>query len=390
MKEIKSIIQYLDSEKVELIQTSKKIFNNPELGMNEVFASKLLSEYLSKEGFDVRLGIGYLETAFVASYEKGRGGLHIALCAEYDALPDIGHACGHNLIGVASVAAGLAIANSDLDIPFKVSVIGTPDEEGSGGKIDLINMGIFKDVDIAMMFHPGYSMIINTESLALQNYSFIFHGKSAHAASEPWEGINALDAVIQTFNNVSFLRQHLKDDVRIHGIIKEGGKATNIIPDKCLAEFCIRSKDNEYLKAVVEKVFDCARAAATATGAQLEIEQEGHFYDAMISNSKLSKAFEDSLKEIDYINIGKFEEGLGSIDMGNVSKVVPSIHPVLPITNKAILGHTREFAELSNSDQAYETMLDASKALAITAIKVIKDKSLQEEIIEEFKANTME
>lgn len=387
MKELKSIMQTMDLEKDKLIELSKEIFNNPELGMNEVFASKLLTDYLSTKGFDVQLGIDDLKTAFIASYERGDGGLHIALCAEYDALPDIGHACGHNLIGVASVAAGLAIANTDLDIPFKVSVIGTPDEEGSGGKIDLINLGAFKDVDIAMMFHPGYSMIINTESLALQTYSFIFHGKTAHAASEPWEGINALDAVIQTFNNISFLRQHIKDDVRIHGIIKEGGKATNIIPDKCVAEFCIRSKDNEYLNIVVEKVFDCARAAAKATGTKLEIHQEGHFYDAMISNSKLCEVFEDALNEINFINIAKFSEGLGSIDMGNVSKVVPSIHPVLPITNKAIPGHTREFEELCNSDQGYETMLDASKALAITAIKVIKDKSLQKEIIKEFREN---
>ena len=383
--EKEQIHSIIDGEKEALIGLSQYIQQNPELGGEEYKSSKALCDYLESQGFSVQRGVGELDTAFIAHYKKGDGGFHVAFCAEYDALPDIGHACGHNLIGVASVAAGLALAKLDTDEPYEVSVIGTPDEENVGGKIDLLHEGVFENVDIAMMFHPGYSTIIDVKSLAFHSYEFIFHGKNAHAASEPWQGKNALDGVIQTFNGVNALRQHIKPDVRIHGIIKEGGKATNIIPHRAVAEFCIRSIDNLYLEEVVEQVKNCAKGAALMSGTELEITEIGHPYDAMVSNQTLVELYEDALNEFEFVDISRFNEGMGSIDMGNVSRAVPSIHPVLALTDQLIPGHTNEFADLCNSSKAYETMLLAGKTMAHTCLKVIKDKQIQEKIKEEFR-----
>lgn len=374
----------ISREQEELIKLSKAIQQNPELGGKEHFASKILCDYLEKKGFSVRRGVGPWDTAFIATYRHGEGGFHAAFCAEYDALPDVGHACGHNLIGVASVAAGVALTNLEVDFPYAVTVIGTPDEEGRGGKVDLIREGVFEDVDIAMMFHPGYDTVIDVKSLAFRSYDFIFHGENAHAASEPWLGRNALDAVTLTFHAVNCLRQHLKPDVRIHGIIKEGGKATNIVPHRSVAEFCIRSIDNDYLNEVVSKVLNCAKGSALSTGTELEIKEVGNPYDAMVSNQELVHLFKETLELVEFVDRAKHKEGMGSIDMGNVSRVVPSIHPVLSLTSDIVPGHTKEFADLCNTPHAYDTMLLAGKAMAITAVKVLQNPELQNRIKLEF------
>ena len=387
MVSIEEIKELIEEERHELISLSKSIQENPELGGNEYFASNLLCNYLETKGFDVQRGVGEFNTAFVATYSKGEGGFHAAFCAEYDALPDIGHACGHNLIGVASVAAGVALSKLYVDIPFTISVIGTHDEEGVGGKVDLINEGVFKNVDMAMMFHPGYDTIIDVKSLAFKSFDFIFHGENAHAASEPWQGKNALDGVLLTFNAINYLRQHVKPDVRIHGIIKEGGKATNIIPDRAVAEFCIRSEDNEYLTEVVERVINCAKGAAISSGTELEIREVGHPYDAMVSNEVLVNLYNESLRKANFVNLAKHKEGMGSIDMGNVSRVVPSIHPVLSLTDQLIPGHTKAFADLCNSEVAYETMLLAGQTMAYTTLQVLQNPSLQNEIKKEFESS---
>ncbi|MGP4082247.1 M20 family metallopeptidase [Pseudalkalibacillus sp. R45] len=381
IEDIQSVIK---NEREQLINLSKSIQRNPELGGNEYFASKLLCDYLEIHDFEVQRGVGEFDTAFIATYKKGNGGFHAAFCAEYDALPDIGHACGHNLIGVASVAAGIALSKIDADFPFTVSVIGTHDEEGIGGKVDLINEGVFENVDMAMMFHPGYDTIIDVKSLAFKSFDFIFNGKNAHAASEPWQGRNALDGVLLTFNAVNCLRQHVKPDVRIHGIIKEGGKVTNVIPDRAVAEFCIRSEDNIYLSELIERVIDCAKGAAISSGTELEIKEVGHPYDAMVSNQVLVELYKESLQEADFINRSKHKEGMGSIDMGNVSRVVPAIHPVLSLTDQLIPGHTKEFADLCNSEVAYDTMLLAGETMAYTTLRVLQDPSLQKKVIAEF------
>ncbi|MGE5704768.1 MAG: M20 family metallopeptidase [Clostridia bacterium] len=389
MESLTKLREIVERERDALVLLGKQIFANPELGLEEVFASTNMCDYLEAKGFTVTRGVGNLPTAYIARFGQGTGGYHVAFCAEYDALPEIGHACGHNLIGMASITAGVALAHSlaGSDLPFQVSVIGTPDEEGSGGKIDLLHAGVFQDVNICMMFHPGCETVFHTESLAFHSYEFIFHGKPAHAASEPWEGRNALDGVIQTFNAVNALRQHVKPDVRLHGIIKEGGLVTNVIPERAVAEFCIRSLDNRYLQEVVERVLDCARGAALSTGTTLEIKPIGHFYDAMVSNRRLANLFKESLQETGYVDPTRHKEGMGSIDLGNVSRVVPSIHPVLSLTDQLIPGHTPEFAEMCNTEHAYDTMLQAGLAMALTGYKAIQAPSLQNEIIEEFRSS---
>ncbi|MEW5784007.1 MAG: M20 family metallopeptidase [Bacillota bacterium] len=388
MHETTIIDRIIKQETGALTGLAGALHRNPELGGREHYAAAILSDYLESKGFAVTRGAAGLETAFIARSGRGEGGFHVAFCAEYDALPEIGHGCGHNLIGTAAVAAGVALAGSlaELAITGTVSVIGTPNEEIEGGKVDLIRAGIFDGVDTAMMFHPGCGNKIDVTSLACRDFHFIFHGRNAHAACDPWEGRNALDGVIMTFTGINALRQHLKDDVRVHGIITEGGLAGNIIPDRAVAQICVRSKDNRYLAEVVERVKNCARGAALASGTELEILESPYPYDAMVSNRLLGEVFRESLAESGPIIDSPHNEGMGSIDMGNVSRVVPAIHPVLAVTDRLVSGHTAEFAGICGSEPAYAVALAAGQAMALTGLKVIRDPALQERIKAEFKA----
>ncbi len=376
------IVKNIEEEKEHLVKLAREIHSNPETGRNEFIAVDLITNYLERKGFKIFRGVGGLKTSFMAS--KGEEGYHVGFCAEYDALPEIGHGCGHNLIAIASVAAGVALASTLENQPGRVSIIGTPDEEEHGGKVDLVRLGVFDDIDAAMMFHPDCATRVHIDSLACRDYKFIFHGKNAHASSEPWEGRNALDAVIQTFNNINALRQHLKDNTRIHGIITEGGVAVNVIPDRTAANFLIRASNSEYLKEVVEKVINCARSAAIATGTDLEVSESDYPYEAMLSNKVLGDTFAASLDEAGYSVESKHDVGIGSIDMGNVSRVTPSIYPMLALTGEWVPRHTFEFASLCDTEQAYEGMLTAGKAMAITGQKVINDRELQKKIKENF------
>ncbi len=376
----------IEEEKNRLVKIAREIHSNPETGRNEFQAVKLITDYLEQQGFKIWRGVGGLKTSFMASY--GEEGYHVGFCAEYDALPEIGHGCGHNLIAVASAAAGVALASALNGKAGRVSIIGTPDEEEHGGKVDLVRLGVFDDIDAAMMFHPDCSTSIHIQSLACHDYQFIFHGKNAHASSEPWEGRNALDAVIQTFNSINALRQHLKDETRIHGIITEGGVAVNVIPDRAAANFLIRARNSGYLDEVVEKVITCARSAAIATGTDLEVLESSYPYEAMLSNQVLGDTFAESLSEAGYNVQSQHEVGIGSIDMGNVSRVTPSIYPILALTGEWVPRHTPEFTALCNTAEAYEVMLTAGKALAITGLKVMDDPGLQENIKKGFISQT--
>ena len=382
MAKYEKVLNAIEKEKESLIALAREIHSNPETGRNEFIAVDLITNYLDRNGFKIFRGVGGLKTSFMAS--KGEEGYHVGFCAEYDALPEIGHGCGHNLIAIASVAAGIALASAIEGQQGRVSIIGTPDEEEHGGKVDMVRLGVFDDIDAAMMFHPDCATRIHIESLACRDYKFIFHGKNAHASSEPWEGRNALDAVIQTFNNINALRQHLKDNTRIHGIITEGGVAVNVIPDRAAADFLIRASNSSYLKEVVEKVINCARSAAIATGTDLEVSESDYPYEAMLSNKELGDTFAASLDEAGYSVKSKHDVGIGSIDMGNVSRVTPSIYPVLALTDEWIPRHTFEFASLCDTEQAYEVMLTAGKAMAITGLKVINNRELQKKIKEDF------
>ncbi|SHJ55903.1 amidohydrolase [Dethiosulfatibacter aminovorans DSM 17477] len=369
----------------ELIEMSEKILNRPELGNEEFFACSLHIEILKKHGFNVDEKYLGIETGFRASYDSEKEGPTIAYLAEYDALPGIGHGCGHNLLGAVSTGAGIVLKKVMDDIGGKVVVFGTPAEETCGAKVVFADKGAFNDIDIVMIAHPSNAYSKSGKSLAMEALQFEFRGKSAHAASSPEKGINALDAVINTFNNINALRQQIRSDARIHGIIPEGGKAANIIPDHCVAKFYVRAKSKTYLNELVEKVKKCALGASMAAGTTVEISNYEYSYDNLVTNEILSDIFTDNLKKAGVDVILDSEESLGSVDAGNVSHKCPTIHAYFDITNdRGIIGHTVEFRDSTKTEYAYDNMKKTIEALVLTAVKVIEDEELLGKIKEEF------
>ena len=378
---------YIDGIREQLINISDEIHRNPELAFKEVIAAQLLVDELKKAGFKVDHGVAGMETAIVAVHPEESKGPTIAILGEYDALPEIGHACGHNLIATAALGACLAVGSIKKDIPGKLVFMGTPAEEDIGGKIAMVDAGMFKDVDAAMMFHPspGYTTV-GRMGLALTEVKIEFHGKPAHAAASPEKGINALDAVIQTFNGINALRQHIKMTSRIHGVITHGGVKPNIVPEFASAEFYVRAVDDDYCQELVKKLEDCAKGAASATGATLKYEVVTPSYQSRVMSKVMGEAFVRNLETLGepIVPLPK-GSGAGSSDIGNVSHVVPAIHPYISICDNTIAGHSQEFTEASASEKGHAAMLTAAKALAMTAIDLFTDSELMKQVREEFK-----
>ncbi|WP_129705828.1 M20 family metallopeptidase [Priestia megaterium] len=367
---------------------SKYIGQNPELGHEEFKACKALTDVLKEQGFTVEIGTCDLPTAFTAVYDSQKPGPSIGFMAEYDALPDLGHACGHNLIGTMSIAAGIGLSKAVAETGGKVYVYGTPAEETRGGKVTMAEQGIFNHLDVAMMVHPYYCHQKSGRSLAMDAIQFEFFGKSAHAAAAPHEGINALDGVLQTFNSINALRQHVKPDVRIHGVITEGGKAANVVPDYAVAQFYVRASTRAYVDEVTEKVKACANGAALVTGTKLKISNYEFSYDDMQTNQTLSDVYTNNL-----ISLGVSEQSItedqgdhGSLDMGNVSQVVPAIHPYIQICDDYFVCHTHEFREAALSEQGREAMILGAQTMALTGYDVLTNQTLLQKIKEEFNA----
>ncbi|HWQ29447.1 MAG TPA: M20 family metallopeptidase, partial [Negativicutes bacterium] len=356
----------------------------PELGNEEYKACKKLSDFLAANGFSLEAGISNRPTAFRAVYDSKKGGPTIAYLCEYDALPGVGHGCGHNLIGTMSAAAGVVLSRVLDQTGGRILVIGTPAEETEGAKVDMAKQGVFDGIDAALILHPLDHCHESGYSLAMDALQFTFKGKAAHAAAEPEKGINALDGVILAFNGINALRQHVKSDVRIHGIIKEGGVAPNVVPEKAMARFYVRSRDRSYLNEITEKVKEIARGAALMTGAELEITYYEPSYDNMVTNQTLSHAFNGNLLLAGVDEIKKRRESFGSIDMGNVSHVVPAIHPYLGLGVPGIVAHTREMAKATVTENAHEMMLKGIAALSYTGYDVITDNELLLRIRSEF------
>ncbi|TFH04711.1 MAG: M20 family peptidase [Candidatus Thorarchaeota archaeon] len=376
----------MDENKQRLIEISDEIHANPEVANEEVKASRLLADELEKAGFKVDLGVAGLETAILAVHPDQSEGPTIAILGEYDALPGIGHACGHNLIATSALGACLALGSMKKDIPGKLVFMGTPAEEAIGGKIAMVEKVLFKDVDAVMMYHPsaGYTMT-GRAGLALTEVIIEFTGKASHASGTPEKGINALDAVIQTFNGINALRQHIKSDARIHGVITHGGLKPNIVPDFAAAEFYVRAPTDSYCGVLVKKLENCAIGAASATGATLKYTVVEPSYQSRIMNRTMGDLFEKNLTAIGEPLIPLPPgSGAGSSDIGNVSQVVPSIHPYISICDDSIAGHSIEFEKASKSTRAYEAMLNAAKALAMTAIDLFTDSDLMNQATEEF------
>ncbi|EDL64956.1 M20 family metallopeptidase [Bacillus sp. SG-1] len=380
------VVEEIDKLKSVLDEISIYIGENPELGHEEFKASKVLSETLEDHGFSVEMGTCNLPTAFRAVFDSGKEGPVVGFMAEYDALPEVGHACGHNLIGTMGIAAGIGVSKVISETGGKVIVYGTPAEETRGGKVTMAEEGIFDELDVALMVHPLHSYVKSGSSLAMDAIQFEFFGKSTHAAASPQEGINALDAVIQTFNSINALRQHILPSARIHGIITEGGKAANVTPDYAVAQFYVRGTTRAYVNELTEKVKKCAEGAALQTGAMMKHSFYEFSYDDMITSSGLSEAFTQELISlgVDSTEIQEQRDGSGSLDMGNVSQVVPSIHPYIKITDGTYACHTHEFRRAAMTDQAREAMILGAKAMALTGVEVLANSELLQKIKAEF------
>jgi len=369
------IKEAVELERQQLIQLSLKIHDSPELGLEEEKASAWLIGYLQDNGFNVERAIAGLGTAFRAAY--GRGSPKIALLAEYDALPGIGHACGHNIIGTAAVGAGVASKSIIDQLGGSVVVLGTPAEEGLGGKIDMAKAGAFQGMDVAMIVHPDVRNIITIEALACSTLDVEFFGKPAHAAAQPYEGINALEAMILAFTSINSLRQHMKAGGRIHGIITDGGEAPNIVPAHSAGVFLVRASDNEYLDELKDKVLNCFTGASTASGARLEYRWRDKAYAPMKNNSTLAQLFSQNLESLGRsVEAFQPEFGFGSTDMGNVSQLVPSIHPTIAIASAEVLIHTPQFAAAAASEAGQEGLMDAAKAMAMTVFDILQPGTL--------------
>ena len=381
------VLAEIDSRRRQLESLSLKIHSHPELGFGEQMASAWLTRYLEEAGFLIEAGICELPTAFRASYGSGKP--VIAILAEYDALPQLGHACGHNLI--AAAACGAAIASKPAVDRFGGSllVIGTPAEELYGGKIIMAEKGAFNNLDIAMMVHPGTRDTATTRALACQTLEVEFLGKAAHAAARPEAGINALEAMLQSFAAINSLRQHIKSTARIHGIITDGGQAANVVPAHSAASFLVRAEDETYLKELKQKVLNCFLGAATSSGARLEYRWSKLQYAPMCNNLTMARLFAENMRSLGRkVKLTDPSQTFGSTDMGNVSQVVPSIHPFVAVAPAEVSGHSPEFAAAAASGAGMKGMIDAAKALAMTVVDLLSSPEIVSRVKKEFVKNT--
>jgi amidohydrolase len=381
--------QAIEGARSELVEVSLDIHAHPELNYEEQHAAALLSRTLEKHGFQVERGVGGVETAFTATLPGGGGdGPTVAILAEYDALPDIGHGCGHNLIAMAAIGAGLGLQANLDKLPGKIMVIGTPAEEGGGGKIRMLDGGVFKGVDAVLSSHPSSNRtVIPTDiplgeswSLAMVGYRYIFHGKAAHAAAVPHEGINALNGVIHLFSGIDSLRQHLREDTRIHGVITDGGRAPNVVPEYAAANFMLRCRDRDYLSdVIVGRVLAVAEGAAAMTGCRLEVQDYYPFYEnvrpnAVIADLLLNNAGMSGLK-LDEPFPGR-QGSAASTDFGNVSQALPSYELRYAVSEQPVASHSREMTETATTGYALDAAINVAKTMTLTACDLLLDPSL--------------
>jgi amidohydrolase len=364
----------VEAQRDDLIALSHRIHENPELGFQEVRASAWASDYLEQHGFHVERGVGSLPTAFRAERRTAsEKGPTIAILAEYDALPGLGHACGHNVICTSALGAAVAAAAALDGEPARILCIGTPAEESGGGKIILIENGVFSDVDAAMMVHPGTEHLMVRGALACVTLTVRFHGRSAHAAAAPDRGINALDALVTMYSAVGLLRQQVKDDVRIHGIFTKAGDAPNVIPHLTEAVYYVRAKSHLDVQEVLEKVIACAEAGAKATGCTME-----HMVDRMYrerrNNHVMAGLYQRNLESFgERASPPPAQGGVGSSDIGNVSLVCPTIHPYVAMAPRGTAGHSPEFREAARSEAGDRALVLAAKCMATTVVDLVAD-----------------
>lgn len=378
----KRVCDRIDAIAEELIEVSHAIHGRPELAFEEHFACETLSSTLSDHGLAPATGVFTLPTAFEAQINADTAGPTVAILAEYDALPGIGHACGHNIIATSALGATLGLAAVADTLPGKVRLIGTPAEERGGGKELMARAGAFDGVDAAMMIHPAGMNLASMPCICVAEVQVVYHGKSAHASAMPHKGVNALDGLLLAYQAISNLRQHIKASERIHGIITEGGQAPNIVPDRTSGDFYVRAANEKDLARLKPRVQACFEAGAKGSGCEVEVNWANVDYLDLNTNWPLAEQFQSHAEALGREFI-PYEDalgfGAGSTDMGNVSYRVPSIHPMLAVAPPNVVIHNPEFAKWAGSDKGDAAVLDGAKALALTAADFLLSGGLQEE-----------
>lgn len=382
-KEKEELFSYVEKMKDELIELGAFLHANPELGNEEFQAVERITSILGKNGFTIEKGLAGLETAFRARYKVKGGGPTVGLLCEYDALEDLGHGCGHNLQSPAVLGAAISLSKLE-DLPSCViEVIGTPAEETTSGKIPMADQGYFDHLDFALMMHGGDRTTVDGRSLAIDNFEFIFEGKASHAAVAPEKGISALDGVLMTFNGMEYLREHVRSDVRIHGIITDGGKAANIVPERAAAVFSIRALNRPYLETVVERALNVARGAALATGTKVHIQKKKSM-ESKLNVQALNDVLLENAKLAGAKNITPPRERTGSTDFSIVTHRVPGACIRVAFVPQGTPNHTKDWVTASNSEEGNEAIITAAKSLSATCFDVLSSSALQETIKEQF------
>lgn len=378
------ILTAVQRSQEQLFRIATELYHNPEVGLQEFKAADLLTGTLEQAGFRVDRGIAGMPTAFRA--EWGSGGPTVALLAEMDALPGMGHACGHNIIAATAIGAARALQESLPESAGRVVVLGTPAEELGIGKVDMVAAGCFDHIDCALMVHPSSRRQVVKQYLGLAKVRFVFHGRAAHAGAYPEEGINALDSVLLTFNGLNALRQQLRQDIRVHGIITEGGTAPNIIPERASCYFYVRADDLAAVHETRERLIACAEGAARATGCRLEVQEEPRVIAPVRPNKVLSQLYAVQLAYLGLEESSSLPgKAKGTSDVGNVSQVVPTIHPHVPI-GEGLRIHSESFARATISGQGRAAVVEGATALALTAAEYFASEQIRTEVAAEFQA----
>ena len=377
------VINRVDEVSKVLLDLSHKIHANPETAWQEFESSAAVAKTLSDHGFDVVEQVAGLATAFRAEY--GSGDLTVALCAEYDALPGLGHACGHNIIASSSVGAAIALTKVANELNVKVVVLGTPAEEGGGGKIVMLERGAFDGIDVAALVHPGPVDVAFAEPFAVRHIAVKFSGKAAHAAAYPEQGVNAADAYTIAQVAIGLLRQQLPSTVRVHGVMTRGGEAPNAIPEVTEGRWYVRATSTRLMEETFDRIAKCFEAGALATGCKLEIHDESQPYSEFTNHQNLNDAYKLNAQAIGRVfddNDPQATMNRASTDLGNISKVIAGIHPYIGVNSGSAVNHQKEFAAACITADADQAVLDASKAIAMTLVDIASDPVLREYVKE--------
>lgn len=374
----------VDRSLSELAKLARYLYDNPELAYTEFKAQAILTDSLAAHGFKCELGVGGEPTAFIARPGQPKAGPIVAILAEYDALPEIGHGCGHNLGAAAAVGAGIAALEAAKEAPGQVVVVGTPAEEvPPSTKGAMLKAGVLDGVDVVLMMHPDDRTTAWAGSLAVSSFDFIFTGRPSHAAKYAHLGVSALDAAVLTFTALEFLREHVRDDVRLHGVITEGGTRPSVVPERAVIRYYVRAKERPYLNSVVERALDCARAGALATGASLEIAPLSELDDLLLV-PELNRILEENAAAAGARQLMPASAQWGSNDLGDVSQDIPTAKLKTAFVPVECPNHTREWAEASVTPDGTQAIAVGAKAMAATALQLLSEPATLARVKEDF------